>query len=299
MCLALELTKTVFVGLNTDATGVSVQTFLNHYNREEADYTFRLRLETVSHEWLDSDVDPEPLSWHYQSDGAQIELFFRKPYVPGRWTHHFRLDLARGEGLLRLANPTGRRVFDYKELFPAFLDRFLFMEMLNYLGDGCFIHSASLLDAGQGILLVGQSGAGKSTSSRLWQKFGGPGVTCLTDEYSLVRRRATGELWVYGTPWPSSAGIANRGGGPLNRIYCLKHAPSNEAVPLDRQTALIRLLSQGQLSFWNSTGVGTGVDTLLALSDEIPIFELGFLPDSSVIEYVRNHLSAIPLISIA
>ena len=267
----------------------TLQTFLGDAISLEPTNTFHLSLLVEPGAKLASAVDPAPSSWHYRAEGSQVELLFRPPFVPGDWTHHFWLDFAQGLGRLRMIAPGAPDILSYKTVFPAFLDRFIFSEIFNYRGDGCFVHSASLIDEGRGLLLVGESGAGKSTSSRIWRESGGPGVIGLSDEFSLLLRQPDGAFWVYGTPWPSQAGIANHAGARLDRIYCLQHASDNQATSLDSEAALIYLLRQGQLSVWNSLGLSASLDLLIALSQTVPIYELGFRPDPSVITFVREH----------
>ncbi len=257
-------------------------------------YHLKLRLESVAGvEALPAKIRPEARNWYCQKQDHFLELYLRQPLWPGGWTHHLRLDLAAGTGCLRVANPQGRAVLSYKQIFPAYLDKFIFTCILTHLGQGCLVHAAALSDRGKGLLLVGESGAGKSTSSRLWREAGGPGVIGLSDECALVCEEQPGQFRVYGTPWPSSAGIADPAGVPLRRVYFLHHALTNQAQPVEAQVALLKLLEQGQLAFWDETGAGIGLETLIKLAQSVPAYRLGFVPDASVIEYVRQHLQSV------
>lgn len=225
-------------------------------------------------------------NWHFESQGDQSRLYWRPPLADKGWTHFLELDLANRQGRLQLLRPEGWSRLTYGELFPGLLDKFILTMLLNRL-EGCLVHGASLADGPRGLLLVGDSGTGKSTSSRLWQSYGGTQVRCLSDESSLVRK-INGQFWVFGTPWPSLARVADPAGVALDRLYFLRHAPFNQAHALDSRTALLKLLQQGRFSFWDSQGVGAALDILVELAETIPTYELGFVPDKSVITFVRS-----------
>ena len=270
---------------------IVTQPTLNPFLGSETDsvpnYSLHLVVQFVPdlHAW-----PPGATSWQYTQENSLVHLLYRPLDQPHGWTHRLELDLAQGTGKLEIvsAEVLAPTLIDYKTLLPDFLDRFIFTEILNWLGTGCLIHSASVIDGEQAVLLVGQSEAGKSTISRLWQQYGGPAVQSLTDEYSLVREVAPGEFWVFGTPWPSSAGIADKAGAPLGQLYFLRHAPTNQTQALDVSETLLRLLAQGQFSFWHTDGIATSLEFLIRLAQHQPGYELGFVPDAAVIEYIRK-----------
>ncbi len=262
----------------------SIQPFVDSLATSN-DFNLNLKIESRPTMYLEG-PDLERPNWHYRSQGTQSSLYWRPPLIQGGWTHYIGLDLATGQGVLQLSQPITWPVLTYEALFPALLDKFIFTTLLNQLG-GCLIHAASLADGPHGLLLAGDSGKGKSTSSRLWQKYGGPAVRCLTDESSLVRA-IDGQFVVFGTPWPSAAKIADPGGVVLETIYFLNHAPVNQLRPIDSRATLLKLLPQGRFSYWDIAGVSTTLDFLVRLAETIPAFELGFVPDFSVINFVRS-----------
>ena len=261
--------------------------FTQPYANISPDYELTLQLETQVAPELVHEIDPAPQSWYYSRTADQLELLFRPPLQTGGWTHQLILDLAHNSGLLRLANTQAGQVIKYLELFPAFLDKFIFTALLEQVG-GFFLHAAAVADGGQGLVLVGESGAGKSTISRLWQEFGGSGVIGLTDESTILRQKSAGEFWVYGTPWPSSANIAHPAGVPLSRLYFLEHAPQNFTEPLDFQTALLKLLSQSQLPVWDNAATAQSLDFIINMLQTYPAYRLGFKPDNEVVNFIRE-----------
>src|SRR5438876_3508289 len=90
------------------------------------------------------------------------------------------------------------------------LDELLMIHLLAE-GRGVEVHACgAVAPNGQGYLFVGQSGAGKTTMARLWQKAegagGADGVRILSDD-RIILRKIDGTLWMYGTPWHGEAGL--------------------------------------------------------------------------------------------
>src|SRR5580700_955964 len=116
-----------------------------------------------------------------------------------------------------------RRFFDterpvYPLEYP--LDELLMIHRLSR-GEGVEVHAVGISDEnGRGHLFLGHSGAGKSTTARLW--LDRPGVRILSDDRIILRAR-DGRIWMYGTPWHGDAGIASPDSALLTGIYLLAH----------------------------------------------------------------------------
>src|SRR3989442_6077971 len=126
------------------------------------------------------------------------------------------------------------------------LDELLMIHLLA-AGCGVEVHACGVVAPnGQGYLFVGQSGAGKTTMARLWQKAQGGraagGVIVLSDDRIILRKR-DGTVWMYGTPWHGEAELACADRAPLAGIYLLRHGASNALIPLHRSEAIARLLA--------------------------------------------------------
>jgi len=160
--------------------------------------------------------------------------------------------------------------------------------MINLLGQGrgAEVHACGVVDAqGEGHLFVGQSGAGKSAMASLWQPH--KSAKILSDD-RIILRKADQKLWMYGTPWHGEAGLSSAARAPLTRIYCLQHGHKNELLPQRAAQAVGRLFACG-FPLFHSPGA---LDFTLAFFEEVvkavPCFELRFLPDQSVIEFVSG-----------
>src|SRR4051794_11567923 len=81
--------------------------------------------------------------------------------------------------------------------------------------NGVELHACGIIDGGQGLLFIGNSGDGKTTTARLWQ---GGSAEIVSDDRVVVREEDGGWM-MYGTPWHGEAEICSAGRAPLRRIY--------------------------------------------------------------------------------
>ena len=153
---------------------------------------------------------------------------------------------------------------------------------------GLLLHAGAVCFEGNGILFAGTSGSGKSTLINLWKDV--PGVKLLGDERISLRKREEA-FWLYGTPWCSSASVASPEVAPLRAIFILKHATENQAVPLRQSIATTSLLVRSFAPFWDADGMTYTLQLLDELVQMVPCYELNFLPDLRVVEYLKWMIS--------
>jgi hypothetical protein len=160
--------------------------------------------------------------------------------------------------------------------------------LINYLaqGRGVDIHACGLIDSsGQGHLFVGQSGAGKTTMARLWQD--DPSVTILSDD-RIVLRHLDGRIWMYGTPWHGEAMLTSPARSPLWRIYVLSRGIKNELVSMKESEGVARLFACCFPPFYSQQGLAFTLDFFEQLVKAVPCYELKFVPDKHVVEYIKK-----------
>ncbi len=195
----------------------------------------------------------------------------------------FSPDFTWGEVLLERSYFDPRRPVDALE-YP--LDELLMMNLLAH-GRGVEVHACGLKDTdGQGYLFLGHSGAGKTTTARLWQTAGG--VQVLSDDRIILRSWA-GKTWMYGTPWHGEAKLALPARTPLRQIFFLRHGTANEIIPLGRAEALARFLACSFVPFYSRSGLEFALAFFQQLIDSLPCAELRFVPEERAIELARGH----------
>jgi len=194
----------------------------------------------------------------------------------------FSPDFTCGEVLLE------RSYFDPRDPVDALeypLDELLMMNLLAQ-GRGVEVHACGLEDTdGQGYLFIGHSGAGKTTTARLWQKAGG--VQVLSDD-RIILRSWVGRTWMYGTPWHGEARLALPTRTPLRQIFFLRHGTANEILPLRCGEALARFLACSFVPFYSRSGLNFALAFFHQLIDSLPCAELRFVPDERAVELARG-----------
>jgi hypothetical protein len=222
--------------------------------------------------------------WRLHRTPRGATFVFTSPALGERpyQTADFEPGYARGTVTLR-REVFGDRLPVYPLHYP--LDEVFMVHLLSG-GLGVELHGSGVVTAdGRGYLFVGQSGAGKTTLSRLWLQ--APGVTVLSDERVIVRRRPDG-LFMYGTPWHGDGHIATPGRVPLSRVFFLRHGPRNAVVPVGRTEAAARLFACGFTPFHDADGLAFSVGLLGDVGAAVPCDELSFVPDPSAVAFVSG-----------
>lgn len=159
--------------------------------------------------------------------------------------------------------------------------------MINLLSQerGILTHSCGIDNNGKGMLFVGESGAGKSTLSNLWKD--NKDVIVLSDD-RIILRKIDGLFWIYGTPWHGDAKVSSPEKAPLEKIFFLHHAKTNKVERIEGIAAASKLLVCSFPTFWNKKGMEFTLGFIDELVTAIPCYELGFTPDKTAIDFIRN-----------
>jgi hypothetical protein len=163
--------------------------------------------------------------------------------------------------------------------FPIF---HLLMISLLSKGYGVLMHACGIDEGGRGVLFTGSSTHGKTTMARLWEKK----AIVLNDE-RVVLRQKNGQFWIYGTPWHGEYGRISPHGVPLEKIFILRKGDENTATKLKNLDAASHLLKHCFLPYWDVDGMNFVVDFCAHVSDGVPCYELAFVPEQAVVDFVQ------------
>ena len=149
---------------------------------------------------------------------------------------------------------------------------------------GCFLHSSGVIMEGQGLLFVGHSEAGKSTTVKMLQGKG----EILCDDRNIVRRWPEG-FRVHGTWSHGEVPLVSAASAPLSAILFLHKSDHNRLTLLEnRQEIIGRLLSclikpMVSADWWDKMLALIGV-----LAREIPCYVMEFDQSGAIVAELQD-----------
>lgn len=153
-------------------------------------------------------------------------------------------------------------------------------------GRGVELHGCGIIDRdGRGQLFVGQSGAGKTTTARVWLSEGHYDI--VSDDRVIVRF-VDGEWRMFGTPWHGEAELSAALSAPLAAIHLLVQAQRTELVSLPPAQAAAALFGCTFPPFHDAEALSFTLECLERIVRDLPVRALRFLPDRSVIDCIRS-----------
>jgi hypothetical protein len=163
------------------------------------------------------------------------------------------------------------------------LNQVLWILLLSQ-GRGTLFHACGIDDNGKGYLFLGNSGDGKSTMAKLWFDQGG---AVLNDDRIMVRKKG-GALWMYGTPWHGDFKEHSSHGLPVQKLFFLRHGTKNSWKAKRGAESVSMLLTRSFPPFWDKAGMEYALEFCQQMASKIPCYELAFVRDRNVIDFVRS-----------
>lgn len=166
-----------------------------------------------------------------------------------------------------------------------------YLQLLRH--GGLMLHSSAIELEGRAYLFSGDSGAGKSTHTGLWQELFGSEAQIFNDDKPALRCM-DGKWYAYGTPWSGKNGINQNKRVPLAGICFMKKAPHNRIRRLSQQEALACIVRQTLRRFNRVENLDLMLSMVEKLVQAIPVFELENLPepDAARLSYETMRRSA-------
>jgi hypothetical protein len=168
----------------------------------------------------------------------------------------------------------------YFDPLKPYLLRILMINIFSQ-GLGALVHASGVNDKGWGMLFAGASGSGKSTIANLWKD---RNCTVLGEDTIIIRKRKE-RFWMYGVPWKDDT-ISSPGTCLLENIFFIEHAAENNIA--QEKDALRNILSNSLFPYWNKSGIEFVMDLLSELVKRIPYYNLGFVPNESIVDFIRS-----------
>lgn len=226
--------------------------------------------------------------WRVHRHGPRLLYLFHEPRPGAPLERALEIDSRFRRGTLHLPRERWREPPGFALGYP--LDELLFQH--RFACEGALeLHACGLAVGGRAVLLCGSSGAGKTTSARLWKRRR-PGTEVLSDDRIVVRPQARG-FRAHGTPWHGSGRYASDASHPLAAVFFIRHAPTSEALRLDHPAAAGELFARAFPPPWDPGGIAAVLRTCDRLASRVPCFALGFRPDASALAAVEAALTTL------
>jgi hypothetical protein len=240
--------------------------------------------------------------WKMFEDGAGFQFDFSAPIYGEQPYKRLLVDCKFRRAKLQMSAEsfagTGYAIAPLE--YP--LDELLIMHRLTQ-EKAIELHSCGIVRPdGTGNLFVGHSGAGKSTTTRLWTAR--EDVEVLSDDriivrgdelettgeraggHKVLRQNDKGMMRMYGTPWHGEAAYASPGSAPLARIFILEHGYGNVITRLSPSQAVGELFARSFVPFHRHEYVDSALSFLERVADTVPCYRYSFEPDERAVERI-------------
>jgi hypothetical protein len=220
--------------------------------------------------------------WRLYEDEAGFRFDFSAPIFQGRPYKRLFVNPSFRRALLQMnASCFAGNHFSSAPLeYP--LDELLITHRLALEG-AIELHSCGIVMDGIANLFVGHSGAGKSTTSRLWAAR--PSVQILSDDRIILRKHGE-EVFLYGTPWHGEAAFALPARSSLTRILVIEHGHGNVLTRLSAGDAVSELFARSFVPFHRHEYVDAALEFLQKVVTAVPCYRYAFEPNESAVEAI-------------
>jgi len=149
---------------------------------------------------------------------------------------------------------------------------------------GIELHGCGIIGPnGASNLFIGHSGAGKTTTSRLWAAR--DGVEILSDDRIILREHAS-QVFMYGTPWHGEAAFALPQRALLQRIFVLEHGQGNVLTRFTPSQVVGELFARSFVPFHRHEYVDSALSFLERVAETVPCYRYSFEPDERAVEKI-------------
>lgn len=148
--------------------------------------------------------------------------------------------------------------------------------------DAVMMHASGVFDGEKGRLFSGFSGAGKSTISGIWRDAGSQ----LINDDRLIIRRENDRYYIYNTPMYYEDENKK---APLDAVYLIRHFPRNDIRQVKGAAAVTGIMAFSIQNNYDQRFVQHHLEFFSKMAEAIPIYKLGFVPDSEVIDFIKEN----------
>lgn len=136
---------------------------------------------------------------------------------------------------------------------------------------------------GRALILMGVSGTGKSTHSRLWLKHV-EGSTLLNDDEPIVRCLPDGTVRVYGCPWSGSTPCYRNESAEVAAFVHLYQAPENKLTRLSGRQSFDSLFTSCAFMLSLPKNQLQVFDAVASVLEHVPVYRLDNRPEKAAVD---------------
>jgi hypothetical protein len=241
--------------------------------------------------------------WRVYEGEDNLQFDFNVPFLGAQPYKRLIVDSRFRNATLQMNEESFAALPSVPEPLEYPLDELLIMHRLTQ-ERGIELHGVGIAGPdGASNLFVGHSGAGKSTTARLWTSL--HKVEILSDDRIIVREHPAAEnkirkeksyegnpfadptqIYMYGTPWHGEAHFALPQRAPLKRIFVLEHGHGNVLTRLTRSQMVAELFARAFVPFHRHEYVDHALSFLERIGDSVPCYRYSFEPDERAVEKI-------------
>lgn len=151
------------------------------------------------------------------------------------------------------------------------------------------IHASVIEKGGKALVFLGKSGTGKSTHSKLWQKFI-PGCTLLNDDEPIIRIMSDGTIKVFGAPWSGSTPCYRNASAEVSAFVHLHQSAKNRLTKLNGVESFTSLLQSTAIMRSDSNNRTMIISMINDIIESTPIYKLDNRPDREAVALTETLL---------
>ena len=247
-------------------------------------FTFKNNIETFTH--LPSFTvrsfgeHQTPYEWNVYEEGKEFVVIVNVDDNP--FTNKIKVVFNLADKFVKvemqLIEDPGSVVFD-----PFFqpVGSILLTYLVHHEG-GIMLHSSGVKDGNSGYVFTAVSGTGKSTMAGLWQSVGGK----IINDDRLILMPGEDGVVMTNTPMPYYQDVYKE--SPVTAILLIKQSPENYLKPLSGAAGVAGLMANCIQFLYDKEMVKKHMVSLTAIAERCPIYEVGFKPDTEIVEIIRS-----------
>ena len=151
------------------------------------------------------------------------------------------------------------------------------------------IHASVIEKDGKALVFLGKSGTGKSTHSKLWQKYV-HGCSLLNDDEPIIRIMNDGTIKVFGAPWSGSTPCYRNVSAEVSAFVHLHQSDENQLTKQNGVESFASLLQSTAIMRSNNNNRTMIISMINDILEKISVYRLDNRPDRDAVALTETLL---------